>query len=83
MFPRVELEKEENKKENENLSDNKRVSVGGKGKKKVVDKEELPLKTNVTILLIPFPRRFKQSRLDKEFEKFVKMFKQFHVNIAL
>ena len=34
----VELEKEEKNEENENLSNDQRVSVGKKGKEKIVDK---------------------------------------------
>ncbi|XP_057250798.1 uncharacterized protein LOC104886473 [Beta vulgaris subsp. vulgaris] len=30
---------------------------------------------------IPFPQRLKQTKLDSEFEKFLKMFKQLHINI--
>ncbi|XP_057251773.1 uncharacterized protein LOC104897055 [Beta vulgaris subsp. vulgaris] len=30
---------------------------------------------------IPFPQRLKQTKLDIEFEKFLKMFKQLHINI--
>ncbi|XP_057248036.1 uncharacterized protein LOC104885048 [Beta vulgaris subsp. vulgaris] len=30
---------------------------------------------------IPFPQRLKQTKLDSEFQKFLKMFKQLHINI--
>nr|XP_027124403.1 uncharacterized protein LOC113741122 [Coffea arabica] len=38
--------------------------------------------TNIPIPpAVPFPQRLKQNKFDKDFEKFVKMFKQLHINI--
>ena len=59
-----------------------RVSAEETGKENVVDKIESTSKTNVAIPPVPFSQRFKQNQLHKEFEKFVKIFKQLHINIS-
>ena len=63
------------------MINDQRLSIEEKGKEKVVDKEKSTFKTNVPIPPVLFSQRFKQSRLDKEFEKFVKIFKQLYINI--
>ena len=57
------------------------VSVGESSKGK--SKKEQPI-SSTTILIplaIPFPQRLKPNKLDKDFEKFVKIFKQLFINI--
>ena len=76
---RVEHKKEERREENESLSDDHGISVGEKGKEKVVE-EETPSKSKVLIPTIPFAQRLKQNKLEKDIEKFVKIFKQLNIN---
>ncbi|XP_071917208.1 uncharacterized protein [Coffea arabica] len=73
------FERRENKQLSELGEDGKKI----KGKEKMEENEP---KIGVTTPFpppVPFPQRLKPSRNDKEFEKFVNIFKQLHINISL
>ncbi|XP_071902706.1 uncharacterized protein [Coffea arabica] len=80
-LPVVECEREcegrENKRLNELGEDSKKV----KGKEKVKENESQIGDTTPIPPPVPFPQRLKPSRNDKEFEKFVNIFKQLNINI--
>ncbi|XP_027166478.1 uncharacterized protein LOC113766490 [Coffea eugenioides] len=72
-----EFERRENKQLNELEEDNKKI----KGKEKMEENEPQMGYTTPIPPPMPFPQRLKPSRNDKEFEKFVNIFKQLHINI--
>ena len=54
----------------------------GKNSREKQSVDQLSSTTTIPIpSTVPFPQRFKANKLDKEFEKFVKIFKQLHINI--
>ncbi|XP_071906131.1 uncharacterized protein [Coffea arabica] len=55
------------------------VGKGSKGKSK--EKQPTPSNTVPIPPAIPFSQRLNPNKLDKDFEKFVKIFKQSHINI--
>nr|XP_027088737.1 uncharacterized protein LOC113710089 [Coffea arabica] len=77
----VECERECERRENKQLSelgeDDKKI----KGKEKTEENEPQMRDTTPIPPPLPFPHRLKPSRNDKEFEKFVNIFKQLHINI--
>ena len=75
-----EKEKESEKKEEE-MSEEVVKSEGNKNKGKEIVSEPLYSETISIPPLVLFLDRLKQSRIDKEFEKFVKIFKHLHINI--
>nr|XP_027068449.1 uncharacterized protein LOC113693886 [Coffea arabica] len=72
-----EFERRENKQFSELGEDDKKI----KGKGKVEENESQMGDTTPIPLPVSFPQRLKLSRNNKEFEKFVNIFKQLHVNI--
>ena len=55
--------------------------MGEKDKEKIINEVQSPPKAIVPIPPIPFTQKLKKNRLGKEFEKFIKMFRQLHINI--
>nr|XP_027082257.1 uncharacterized protein LOC113704565 [Coffea arabica] len=79
--PVVESERKYERRKNKQLSelgdDNKTID----GKEKVEECEPQIEAATPIPPPVPFPQRLKPSRNDKEFEKFVNIFKQLHINI--
>ncbi|XP_027156543.1 uncharacterized protein LOC113757463 [Coffea eugenioides] len=70
-------ERKDNKQLSELEDDNKSIE----GKDKVEGSESQINETTQIPPPVPFPQRLKPSRNDKEFEKFVNIFKHLHINI--
>nr|XP_027067702.1 uncharacterized protein LOC113693348 [Coffea arabica] len=79
--PVVESERECERRENKQLSELGEDSKKIKGKEKVKENESRIADTTPIPSALPFSQRLKPSRNDKEFEKFVNIFKQLHINI--
>ncbi|XP_027165399.1 uncharacterized protein LOC113765424 [Coffea eugenioides] len=78
--PVVESEKNEREKQEEKER-NQEASLEEDSREK--PREDQP-SSSTTIPIppaVPFPQRLKPNKIDKEFEKFVKIFKQLHINI--
>ncbi|XP_071926192.1 uncharacterized protein [Coffea arabica] len=78
--PVVECERECERRENKQLSELGDDSKKIKGKEQV-EENEPQIGDTTSIPPLPFPQRLKPSRNDKEFQKFVNIFKQLHINI--
>ncbi|XP_027158192.1 uncharacterized protein LOC113759815 [Coffea eugenioides] len=90
MFRNVEIQIED-----PNLGVSCENKEDGKSEKREINKEkdyiiidvDLPISKvspNVnTNISIPFPHKFKQAKQQREFDKFLKIFKQLHINIPL
>ena len=50
------------------------------GKQPEVEKLDQPISRDPT-LLIPYPKRLRESKLDKQFKKFLNIFKKLQINI--
>ncbi|XP_027067872.1 uncharacterized protein [Coffea arabica] len=81
-LPVVECEKECERRENKQLSELGEDGKKIKGKEKMEENEPQMRDTTPIPPPVPFPQRLKPSRNDKEFEKFVNIFKQLHINIS-
>ncbi|XP_027109088.1 uncharacterized protein [Coffea arabica] len=79
--PVVESEKKYERREKMQLSELEDDNKSIEGKDKVEGKEPQIDETTQIPPPVPFPQRLKPSRNDKEFEKFVNIFKQLHINI--
>ncbi|XP_027158369.1 uncharacterized protein LOC113759989 [Coffea eugenioides] len=79
--PVVEHEKEGERRENKQLSELGEDGKKIKGKENMEENEPKMGETTPIPPPVPFPQRLKPSRNDKEFEKFVNIFKQLHINI--
>ncbi|XP_027158370.1 uncharacterized protein LOC113759991 [Coffea eugenioides] len=77
----VESEREFERRENNQLSELGEDGKKIKGKEKMEENEPQIGDTTPIPLPVPFPQRLKPLRNDKEFEKFVNIFKQLHINI--
>ncbi|XP_057249960.1 uncharacterized protein LOC104891359 [Beta vulgaris subsp. vulgaris] len=66
-------------KENESASESEKEKEKYEAEKEPESTPPPPLRPYVPP--IPFPQRLKQTKLDSEFQKFLKMFKQLHINI--
>ncbi|XP_071924761.1 uncharacterized protein [Coffea arabica] len=78
--PVVESEKNGSEKQNKK-GRNQEASLEEDSREK--PREDQP-SSSTTIPIppaVPFPQRFKPNKIDKEFEKFVRIFKQLHINI--
>ncbi|XP_027082493.1 uncharacterized protein [Coffea arabica] len=79
--PVVESGREFERRENKQLSELGEESKKIKGKEKMEENEPQMGDTTPIPPPVPFSQRLKPSRNDKEFEKFVNIFKQLHINI--
>lgn len=64
---------------------NEEKSGENKGEEKKVDEEPIAKdktkKQSVVVPAVPFPQRFQKQKLDKQFSKFLEVFKKFQINI--
>ncbi|XP_027166366.1 uncharacterized protein LOC113766367 [Coffea eugenioides] len=79
-LPVVECERECERRENKQLSELGKDGKKIRGKEKM-EENEPQMGDTTPIPPLSFPQRLKPSRNDKEFEKFVNIFKQLHINI--
>nr|XP_027071856.1 uncharacterized protein LOC113696676 [Coffea arabica] len=80
-LPIIECERKCERRENKQLSELREDDKKIKGKEKLEENtQQMGDKTPIPPP-VPFPQRLKLSRNDKEFEKFVNIFKQLHINI--
>ncbi|XP_027169924.1 uncharacterized protein LOC113769792 [Coffea eugenioides] len=79
--PVVESGREFERRENKQLSELGEKSKKIKGKEKVEENEPQMGDTTPIPPPVSLPQRLRPSRNDKEFEKFVNIFKQLHINI--
>ncbi|XP_027181977.1 uncharacterized protein LOC113780369 [Coffea eugenioides] len=77
----VENVRKHERKDNKQLSELEVNNKSIEGKDKVEGSEPQINETTQIPPPVPFPQRLKPSRNDKEFEKFVNIFKQLHINI--
>ncbi|XP_019106514.1 uncharacterized protein LOC109135623 [Beta vulgaris subsp. vulgaris] len=66
-------------KENEVANESEKEKENYEAEKELESTPLLPVTPYVPP--IPFPQRLKQTKLHREFEKFLKMFKQLHINV--
>ena len=59
----------------------KNISVREGDEEKVEEEQSTSFNTVPIPLVVPFPQRLKPIKLNKDFDKFVKIFKQLHINI--
>ncbi|XP_071932873.1 uncharacterized protein [Coffea arabica] len=77
--PMMEVEKDENEKQEKQR--NQEAIVEENSREKSRENQPSSSATIPIPLAVPFPQRLKQNKFDKDFEKFVKLFKQLHINI--
>ncbi|XP_027166325.1 uncharacterized protein LOC113766318 [Coffea eugenioides] len=78
--PVKEVEKDENEKQEEKQR-NQEAIVEENRRENPREKQPSSSTTIPIPPAVPFPQRLKQNKFDKDFEKFVKLFKQLHINI--
>nr|XP_027109420.1 uncharacterized protein LOC113729309 [Coffea arabica] len=78
--PVKEVEKDENEKQEEKQR-NQEAIVEENSRENPREKQPSSSTTIPIPPAVPFPQRLKQNKFDKDFEKFVKLFKQLHINI--
>nr|XP_027093531.1 uncharacterized protein LOC113713922 [Coffea arabica] len=78
--PVVEVEKGESEKQEEKQR-NQEAIVEENSREKPRESQPSSSTTIPIPPVIPFPQRLKPNKFDKDFEKFIKIFKQLHINI--